>query len=81
MCQKCDVMTACLKFALETGQDSGVWGGLSTPLSGQFGFRWPGLLLALAPLPPLLPCPVTHFLICSLIRSLMHYSFPTHQLV
>src|SRR5699024_964596 len=29
VCQSCDVMTACLKFALETGQDSGVWGGLS----------------------------------------------------
>lgn len=29
VCQGCDVMTACLKFALETGQDSGVWGGLS----------------------------------------------------
>ena len=29
VCQKCDVMTACLKFALESGQDSGVWGGLS----------------------------------------------------
>src|SRR5699024_12272066 len=28
-CQKCDVMTAGLKFALESGQDSGVWGGLS----------------------------------------------------
>ena len=29
VCQKCDVMTACLKFALESAQDSGVWGGLS----------------------------------------------------
>ncbi|TGO06140.1 WhiB family transcriptional regulator [Serinibacter arcticus] len=29
VCQRCDVVDACLKWALETGQDSGVWGGLS----------------------------------------------------
>jgi WhiB family transcriptional regulator, redox-sensing transcriptional regulator len=29
VCQRCEVMTTCLTWALETGQDSGVWGGLS----------------------------------------------------
>lgn len=29
VCQRCEVMTTCLSWALETGQDSGVWGGLS----------------------------------------------------
>ena len=29
VCQRCDVVDSCLKWALETGQDSGVWGGLS----------------------------------------------------
>jgi len=29
VCMKCDVREACLQWALESGQDSGVWGGLS----------------------------------------------------
>ena len=29
VCNACDVQEACLQYALETGQDSGVWGGLS----------------------------------------------------
>ena len=29
VCQRCSVMDTCLKWALETGQDAGVWGGLS----------------------------------------------------
>ncbi|PFG19171.1 WhiB family transcriptional regulator [Serinibacter salmoneus] len=29
VCQRCTVSDQCLKWALETGQDSGVWGGLS----------------------------------------------------
>ena len=29
VCVKCDVREACLQWALESGQDSGVWGGLS----------------------------------------------------
>jgi WhiB family redox-sensing transcriptional regulator len=29
VCGKCEVVDTCLKWALETGQDSGVWGGLS----------------------------------------------------
>jgi WhiB family transcriptional regulator, redox-sensing transcriptional regulator len=28
-CQSCEVRTECLTWALETGQDAGVWGGLS----------------------------------------------------
>src|SRR5690625_7225018 len=28
-CQRCPVMETCLKWALETGQGAGVWGGLS----------------------------------------------------
>src|SRR6478752_4143578 len=29
VCARCNVTEICLQYALETGQDSGVWGGLS----------------------------------------------------
>ena len=29
VCQRCSVTDDCLTWALETGQDNGVWGGLS----------------------------------------------------
>lgn len=29
VCNRCPVIAVCLSFALETGQDAGVWGGLS----------------------------------------------------
>ncbi len=29
VCQSCDVVESCLNWAIETGQDAGVWGGLS----------------------------------------------------
>jgi WhiB family redox-sensing transcriptional regulator len=29
VCRRCDVIDECLQWALETGQDAGVWGGLS----------------------------------------------------
>jgi WhiB family redox-sensing transcriptional regulator len=29
VCRRCTVNTDCLDWALETGQDAGVWGGLS----------------------------------------------------
>jgi WhiB family transcriptional regulator, redox-sensing transcriptional regulator len=29
VCGRCKVAEACLQWALESGQDSGVWGGLS----------------------------------------------------
>lgn len=29
VCRRCDVVETCLRWALDTGQDSGVWGGLS----------------------------------------------------
>lgn len=29
VCRRCPVTEECLTFALETGQDAGVWGGLS----------------------------------------------------
>jgi WhiB family redox-sensing transcriptional regulator len=29
VCRRCDVRTECLQWALETGQDAGVWGGTS----------------------------------------------------
>ncbi len=29
VCQRCPVMQSCLEWALSSGQDSGVWGGLS----------------------------------------------------
>jgi WhiB family transcriptional regulator, redox-sensing transcriptional regulator len=28
VCRRCDVTEACLAWALESGQDSGVWGGM-----------------------------------------------------
>ena len=29
VCRTCPVIETCLKWAIETGQDAGVWGGLS----------------------------------------------------
>ena len=29
VCNRCSVVDTCLKWALESGQDAGVWGGLS----------------------------------------------------
>ncbi|WP_350277899.1 WhiB family transcriptional regulator [Kribbella sp. HUAS MG21] len=29
ICHRCEVTDACLEWALRTGQDAGVWGGLS----------------------------------------------------
>jgi WhiB family redox-sensing transcriptional regulator len=29
ICCRCEVMDTCLRWALDTGQDAGVWGGLS----------------------------------------------------
>ncbi len=29
VCQRCAVLDSCLQWALESGQDAGVWGGLS----------------------------------------------------
>jgi len=29
VCRRCEVVEACLRWALETGQDAGVWGGMS----------------------------------------------------
>jgi WhiB family redox-sensing transcriptional regulator len=29
VCRRCDVLDTCLRWALDTGQDAGVWGGLS----------------------------------------------------
>ncbi|MDX5571983.1 WhiB family transcriptional regulator [Streptomyces sp. ID01-9D] len=29
VCRSCPVQAACLEWALENGQDSGIWGGLS----------------------------------------------------
>jgi WhiB family transcriptional regulator, redox-sensing transcriptional regulator len=29
VCQRCPVLESCLQWALESGQDAGVWGGLS----------------------------------------------------
>jgi WhiB family redox-sensing transcriptional regulator len=29
VCRRCPVIDSCLKWALETGQDDGVWGGTS----------------------------------------------------
>ncbi|RAE30272.1 WhiB family transcriptional regulator, partial [Burkholderia multivorans] len=29
VCRRCEVAETCLQWALESGQDAGVWGGLS----------------------------------------------------
>lgn len=29
VCRRCDVVDSCLKWALSSGQEAGVWGGLS----------------------------------------------------
>ncbi|HLS01222.1 MAG TPA: WhiB family transcriptional regulator [Beutenbergiaceae bacterium] len=29
VCRQCPVVEVCLKWAMETGQDAGVWGGMS----------------------------------------------------
>jgi WhiB family redox-sensing transcriptional regulator len=29
VCRRCEVVEACLAWAIESGQDAGVWGGLS----------------------------------------------------
>jgi WhiB family redox-sensing transcriptional regulator len=29
VCRRCNVQTDCLEWAMETGQDAGVWGGTS----------------------------------------------------
>jgi WhiB family transcriptional regulator, redox-sensing transcriptional regulator len=29
VCRQCEVIETCLKWAMESGQDAGVWGGLS----------------------------------------------------
>jgi len=29
VCRRCDVVDQCLQWALESGQDAGVWGGMS----------------------------------------------------
>ena len=29
VCRQCPVVDTCLKWAMETGQDAGVWGGMS----------------------------------------------------
>lgn len=29
VCRRCSVTSECLRWALDTGQDTGVWGGLS----------------------------------------------------
>ena len=29
VCRRCEVVDSCMKWAIESGQDTGVWGGLS----------------------------------------------------
>jgi len=29
VCHRCEVVDVCLKWAIESGQDAGVWGGMS----------------------------------------------------
>ena len=45
VCRRCEVMETCLKWAIESGQDAGVWGGLSEDeranLLGVTSLRYP----------------------------------------
>ncbi len=29
ICRRCDVITQCLRWAMDTGQEAGIWGGTS----------------------------------------------------
>ncbi len=37
VCRRCSVMEECLRWAIDSGQDAGVWGGLS---EDEHGVRW-----------------------------------------
>ncbi|MBK3553396.1 WhiB family transcriptional regulator [Streptomyces sp. MBT61] len=39
VCRTCPVQAACLEWALENGQDSGIWGGLDPRRRGLRGGR------------------------------------------
>ena len=40
VCNNCDVKTQCLDFALETNQESGVWGGTSEEERRKLRKQW-----------------------------------------
>jgi WhiB family transcriptional regulator, redox-sensing transcriptional regulator len=40
VCQQCDVKQACLDFAIQTNQDSGVWGGTSEEERRKLRRQW-----------------------------------------
>jgi WhiB family redox-sensing transcriptional regulator len=40
VCDDCEVRDACLQFALETNQDSGIWGGTSEEERRRFRPSW-----------------------------------------
>ena len=39
VCARCEVVDTCLKWALENGQDAGVWGGMSEDERRSLGRR------------------------------------------
>ena len=40
VCRSCDAMDACLEFALQTNQESGVWGGTSEEERRKLRKQW-----------------------------------------
>lgn len=40
VCQQCDVKQACLDFAIQTNQESGVWGGTSEEERRKLRRQW-----------------------------------------
>ena len=40
VCQQCDVKQACLDFAIQTNQESGVWGGTSEEERRKLRRKW-----------------------------------------
>ena len=40
VCQQCDVKKACLDFAIQTNQESGVWGGTSEEERRKLRRQW-----------------------------------------
>lgn len=57
ICARCPVRAACLRFALVTGQDYGIWGGLTEEKRRQL--RRAGLLVPCLPCAPVLRRPAT----------------------
>jgi WhiB family transcriptional regulator, redox-sensing transcriptional regulator len=59
VCCRCSVMNECLRWAIDSGQDAGVWGGMSEDERRALKRRTIRLRARAHVLPPQLPHPVT----------------------